>query len=327
MTIRSGLEENIEFVGRQLSFMAEREDFDVDEALRLIEKDSSEDVSTAASYIRSALKDHASIGESHYKMMFKIVESSEVSNVKLGGVISYFTSVSQRIRDDSNLYIYSLRNTLSYSAALIALATCVMLVFNFRILPGFEIMFSESGADLPEFTGFMMGGGLYATMLLMAVFALMLLTVFLGVTAVKKKVRSFQIIPASSFWSRIGYGLVQAINSYIVLAYLSLYKRAGCDDASAIEKVLQLIQEKPDPENLERYLCKDVYKKMRASERLGTLSQEIDHQLNVACSSLADQFIRFRSGLNIGIQTIAFIVIGALVVSYYLPIFSLGAAI
>jgi hypothetical protein len=50
----------------------------------------------------------------------------------------------------------------------------------------------------------------------------------------------------------------------------------------------------------------------------------LEHQITQASENLAKQLVRFRTGINIGFQVAIFLLVGAMVVSFYLPIFMLG---
>ena len=325
MTTSSGLDENIEFVGRQLSFLSDKEDFSIDNALEKIESNGNMEMATAVSHMRGLLQsDNTSLDHS-YSALYQVLEIANPLPDKLGSLISGFVRTKRRINDDVRTYLLSLNTSFFYVGTLLVLSIGVALLHRYKITPNFESIFLEYGGSLPEFTQFMMGEGAYILFVLMILSLAFLFIMFMSIWEINRKVRLLKTIPENSPWAFFTRDLVGVINSYIALSYVSLFIRAGCDNEQAISYSNQMAESdlKKKPKGFKPH--EEIRKTLDVCSRLNTLQDEIDYQMDTASEKLAAKLTQIRRGINVGFQIMVFIVIGALVTSYYLPIFKLGS--
>lgn len=117
-----------------------------------------------------------------------------------------------------------------------------------------------------------------------------------------------------------------SVNKYLFLNYIYLFLGDDSYSERAIDRAIELATDR-SPKFTGSMFNSELIDELRLVSRLGTLGNEIEYLLENASDELQHQIVNFRSKVTIGFQIMIFLIIGALVVAYYLPLFYLGSMI
>jgi len=221
----------------------------------------------------------------------------------------------------------SLMRTLALTVATSLIALVVAVIYVIFVLPQFEALFSGMGAALPAFTNAVLSGG-RSLLFVAPLLGLVILTFFLPI--------KFEWAQGGRRWRfaplvrrvRIGRNLATHYRQQLFIAYAWTLTRCGVAPRDALAAA-----------SSETELYADIdFKAMHAgqtmdalatalfdADRLGHLAEEIESQRAVRTQLLARAAERFQLDVSLAMRTILYILVGALLVAMYLPIFKLGA--
>jgi type II secretory pathway component PulF len=193
-------------------------------------------------------------------------------------------------------------------------------------LSGINSFFLEYGGDLPAFTAYMMGAGMYVIYGFLAIGTIFLISFSLTMKMILKETRSFK--PVSSWLTSfyVSKGITMAVNRYLLLNYLYLFLDSDNTDEVAIDRAVELVTGR-SPDKTSSMFNPEFIDELRLVSRLGVLGNEVEYLLENASDEVQHQIVNFRSKVNIGFQIMLFTVIGALVIAYYLPLFNIASMV
>ncbi len=312
------LESDLAFIARQLSFAAKQPDFNYKDVLEKLKRKADPEFSAAIEQMEQ-LEDpnqcHASM-----KNLATILCQAKPQPATMGLTINRFVKLKQKLQQDVYQYFYSLRNQFFYSMALILIALSISALYGFVVYPSIEQM--EYG-NLPDFAKFMVGGGYFLLMWVLAVIFLLLLCLYLASGRMVKKVSHLAIAKGVGWVLRpFAKGLVDSVNRYVLLSYIQLFKLAGNTSQQAVSNALALAGYN---NSLRDCFPKRLCQQIESSIVTQTLSQELQYQLDHASEQLTGSLVRVRRFLTLGLQLFIFLVIAILVMALYLPIFQMGS--
>lgn len=321
----STLKGNVDFVGRQLSFMAHDTAFDLNSSLEKIRESGDTEVKTAVGVVDALLQGkHHSEQQHALTTLSHIISLSKPQPEKIGALLSHFTQLHETIYEGVKSYLLGLRNTFFYISVLLFVGLTCYAIFVFNVLPQFDITFFEFGASLPELTQLVYGPGKIAIPLFIAFILLILISVIVAVAKLNNNFKMFKGLAIRSPWTIFARDVVRSVNNTIALCYLQLLLRTGCSFDTAKEICSQLFSQQGD---LEDYLERNYLKKLEQCVHFNTVDQEIDFQLKDATQQLATDLVKFRTGIHLGLQILVVALVAILVIAFYLPIFQLGSVI
>ena len=318
---------DLDFIGRQLSQLGTKEDFDLNSALKQLAEVNNGELRSAVDLLQNSLQGNSLLPGSVLGTLVEFFTVAKPPADKAGEVIHLFYKIQRRLYDDVKAYLFSLRNTFTYLSILLAFTVSIYLINLYKVLPTYADNFNDYGAPLPSFTLFMMGPGKAIIWIVFFIVATLLYCAFWGAVKVNQHIRELKIIPVKPLWAWIARDMLLAINSNITLIYLYIGLRAGNDFDTAKKLTVDLIKRSTNTDNLRNYLDGDLHNKLTICADLQTCQGEIDYQLQIAAEKLIGQVVTFRTLLNISLHILMVLVIGAMVVSFYLPIFQLGQVV
>jgi type IV pilus assembly protein PilC len=324
----NNLEESMDFVARQVVFLSEEKNLSAEAALKLIGAEASAEVNAAVKVFEGILSgDKLVLGKaSPFHTFTENICDKGASPESVGLLLTKFIKLHKEYSQVIRTYLLSLKNTLAYSGALITIAFIISLLYSKFVLTGINAFFTESGGNLPTFTTYMMGGGIYVVFGLLLLGILFVISFSLTIQKILKETNAFR--PVSSWMARlyVSKGITMSVNRYLLLNYIYLLLKNGDSDAGAIDKAVELVTGR-SPNEKSSMLHPALIDELHFVSRLGTLGNEIGHLLENASDELQHHVVNFRSKVNIGFQIMIFTVIGALVIAYYLPLFKLASMV
>lgn len=215
----------------------------------------------------------------------------------------------------------SLANTLFYFFAVMLVAIVCWAIYLLHILPSFKTFFLDIGAELPELTLNLLAVGEQAGQAVFAGALIVLLLVLLVVVRLHTKVQHLQPLTGPFLWLP-GLRSLAGLHNQHVLA------------AGAVMVADTVDREHPLPlaadwlgMNLQRHVPQDTggaWSDLLLADQLGTAAAELNHWLAVYPAYVQQQFTRLSRVMMAGLQTVALITVGLLLIAIYLPIFSIG---
>lgn len=321
MTDQSNLEENLDYLGRQLIFMSRDEQLDIQHALEKISGSSDANLAAAASFFNNLItaKSHNPDGiPKALKNLNAILNSGAIAEDQYGPVLIEYMRQFKRFRHNVNAYVLSLKNTLVYSASLIGLGLLLSAFYFLRVIPRFSSLFTSYDNELPTFTAFMANEGIYVVI---ATLSVALLLVFALGNTLKAALSSANAFKPMKPWTRrffVAQHVTRAVNNYLYICFAYVMTKGTTNPESALDTAQRIAGADPrSAHSSNRFIA--------ISKELGTLENELEYQLDIASENLAVELIRFRTGVNTAMQIAIFTVIGMLVIAVYQPIFSLGS--
>lgn len=215
----------------------------------------------------------------------------------------------------------SLANTLFYFFAVMLVAIVCWAIYLLHILPSFKDFFGVIGAELPELTLRLLTLGEQAGQTVFASALIVLLVVLLVVVRLHGKVQRLQPLTGPFLWLP-GLRSLAGLHNQHILA------------AGAVMVAETVDREHPLPlaadwlsMNVQRHVPLDAdgaWSDLLLADQLGTASAELNHWLAVYPAFVQQQFTRLSRVMMAGLQTVALVTVGLLLIAIYLPIFSIG---
>lgn len=319
--LKPDIQEALEFVGRQLSFLAQRPDFRINVALDRIAAAGDAPVKQAVATIKTG---RGSLTNSGYASLFEIIQLSKPDSTT-GDIIVAYGDIRDRIEQEITPHILSLRSSFLYFASLLLVALIVCGIFETSVATSLRSVFDDMEHQLPELTAFMIErGARFGLFTLIAVSGILALTGF-ALYKLYNDLMAFRYTSINPLWFWGGKRILAISNAYILLAYMDLLVRAG-----------------HAPQDIETQACKlagtealhngsvlppSIHKPLSFALTNDTYQEELAFHLKQSPTQLLTAISDFRSTFSVTLQSLLFVLIGGLVIAYYLPIFALGSMV
>ena len=218
------------------------------------------------------------------------------------------------LRRFGGLYLYV---TLISSAVLI-----ILVLFTVFIIPQFSLMFDAFGMDLPGLTRLLMDS-LVQWLLVGALF--LLAAVLFSVSKMAKGVFALRRDPGSwlirfPLFSRA----MKAFDLWMHVLVFELLLRSGASAETLRSEVSGLVHGDRKRSDAEQERVRQLIARLTAAQALGTVDDELEYWDSRYESDLTLTLDRSRSMLGFGIQIALGLIVGAVVVGLYLPIFAVA---
>jgi len=225
-----------------------------------------------------------------------------------------------------------LKSLTSYAISVIVIVSVCLSIFSMKVIPQFEDMFDGFGAQLPEFTTFVIHsanalGNVWPWILLIAV-ALYIVSKKRASNrgGLKLMYRLWALLPLTRSLYQIHY-------RYLLICYTHILIKGGLGSKVALKSALKLLDKKiseteqfdaqtplPDllKETAELSSIADAY-------QIDTVSREIEFQLARIEQDYLTVIAKLRERLSSLMQMLLGLIVGGIIVAMYLPIFSMGS--
>jgi len=226
-----------------------------------------------------------------------------------------------------------LQSLTSYAISVIVIVSVCLSIFSTKVIPQFEEMFIGFGAQLPEFTAFVMQGAntigdIWPLMILIAV------TLYI---VLKKRVSNKGgLKPMHRFWMLfpLTRNLYQTHFRYLLICYTNILVKGGLDSKIALESALKLLNTKIKatvqtiaPSHLTDLLNETAeLSSIADAYKINTVPREIDFQLSRIEEDYLLVIAKLRERVSNLMQILLGIIVGGIIIAMYLPIFSMGSA-
>jgi len=219
--------------------------------------------------------------------------------------------------------------TLFLSAATAAIAIVVASVYVIFVLPQFAYLFDTMGAELPQFTtGVLAGGriGIFLVLLALIIVSSLFLPLRLEW---QKGERLWQFSPlAQRAW--LGREVARQFRQQLFVVHAAMLATGGMSPRRA----LAVASEEADiyrdirfeTEDFDK-LADELLSTLAIAERRGHLNEEIDAQRAIRSESFVRAVDNLQLQVSFSSRLLTYLLVGALVVAMYLPIFKLGSTV
>jgi|GEM_PF-4112000 len=311
----SVFDEQLHFVSRQLGVMGEAKGFDYGTALAQIERASDASMGPAIEFMR-ALPCGGAEGHSSGKCLSRLVAEARPQDKSLGLFFRVYTEVRAELYDSVSGFLTSRKTEVIYSASILCFAVLLFALYTIKVMPSMADVYTGSDRELPVLTQFVIDSGQVVFGLVFVLLAVALGVVFYVGQSLQQHARLLLPIP-KGIVSLVAFGSVSLFNQCIVLSYMQLLLKLGESGDQAIQKATKLLAQSG---------ASDIHlpTAIESSAKLNTLGNEVNFQLANVCLRLVESLDSFRVSLNAVFQAIIFMVVGAMIVAFYLPVFSLG---
>lgn len=306
------------------------------------QQDQGESMVSALAKTKSSLPAH--YGDSIEAIKNIVIENEEVVLTGYGaGPFRIFTILAGLIRkengDVSQLFIGTkecireaviqareywsgFNSLIAYLVAVFVLAVMVISIFTTKVLPGFEEVFSNFGAELPTLTRFI----LVNDSMFMLVAGILTLGVLLCVVSsyhVKKQVAQLRPLSAICRWIPGMRSLDNIYSYFLFVHFANALTNARVEGGASFNhaKDLSMLTDK----KAEGFAI--WWEAIKAAQKIGVMDQEIGYQVSQINALFSRQMILLRESMTLITQISLGLLIGLFVIAMYLPIFMLGSAI
>jgi type II secretory pathway component PulF len=210
---------------------------------------------------------------------------------------------------------------LSYLMAVLTVLIVVSLLYGALVLPQFSSLYQGFGRELPALTALVFGP--WGLILVATVLALLVVAFAMSWCIFRLRNRCRHLEPLPEIYERVPiFGAVAAaFNRWLWVAYGSILQAGGVDPSLAVQAATARIpRSKSLPQT--RLLAE-----LGSAERLGRLSDEIQHQRLATMDTFSSELYRTKRKTRIALTVFVYSLVAILVSAMYLPIFSLGSAI
>ncbi|MBB6521919.1 hypothetical protein [Pseudoteredinibacter isoporae] len=242
-----------------------------------------------------------------------------------GDVSQLFIGAKEYIQEaviQAREYWSGFNSLIAYLVVVFILAITVIAIFTKKVMPGFEEVFSNFGAELPTLTKFI----LVNESMFMLVTGILTLCVLICVASsyhVRKQVA--QLRPLSSICRWIpGVRSLDDIYSYFLFVHFAnVLTNARVEGVASFNhaKDLSMLTDKKTSK------FSVWWDAVKAAQEVGVLDQEIEYQVSHINTLFSRQMILLRESVTLITQISLGLLIGLFVIAMYLPIFMLGSAI
>lgn len=220
-----------------------------------------------------------------------------------------------------------LQSLISYAISIIVVASICISIFATKVVPQFKELFGSFGAELPEFTVFVM-------QVVGTVSELWFLLLPLGVVIyfVKRRIKSkggalrpihkfLAVVPGTRSLYRMHF-------RYLLICYAQILIKGGLEPKAAVDSALWLLDERavdsPDAGALDALKGTAELEAIGTAYQIDTLASEIEFQLSRTEQDYIQLITKLRERLSGVLQATLGVIIGGIIIAMYLPIFAMG---
>lgn len=320
--LKQPIQQALEFVGRQLAFLATRPDFRLQSALDRIAANGDDSIRTAVNAIKT---NQGALTNSGYGSLFKIIAAVK-SHGATGDIIVTYNGYRHQIDQEINAHLLSLRSSFTYFAALLLIAFVVFAIFKTSVAGNLYAVFLEFEHELPQLTAFMLGPGALWGLGALTMTGIALGSLSLALYRLYVDLSGFRYCNVSPAWLWGGRRILSITNTYILLAYIDLLMRGGMSADEAATHAYRLAGCR-QPEAGAGGMPAATDRLLSYAKKNDTFSAELAYHLHQAPTQLITALTEFRTSFTVFLQAFLFVLIGGLIIAYYLPIFALGAMV
>ena len=300
----------------------------MDEAINLLKDKVDENDVSKVEFIASLLKGETreSAALSPYKVGLYATLSKLIAVVGKhdGQMVNLFEHLNEALsitqNNVKNLW-KGLNGLLVYVFSVGVIATVCLSIYTVKVAPQFEDLYSNFGASLPEFTLTVFQFTEFLSdwwLLIFPIVGLVLLQLFrLG-----NKIHSFEPLDKSFSMLPGTRSLYKLHFRYVFIGYAYLIYKGGVDSHTAINESLVLMGRSED--GLALLENDSSLTDVNIALQTGTLGPELEYQFQNLESDYLGALAALREKITIVSQVFLALIVGAIVIAMYLPIFSLG---
>lgn len=254
------------------------------------------------------------------EVMLKLATCVEKENASLEIL---FLDTQSRIKEaiiTAKEFWSGFNSLLSYVSSICVIAAIVLPIFLIKIIPTFDNMFSDMGAELPEFTRLIFGN----KELIFAIIVILLLVVivaFLSSFHIKHCIARFKTLIPVCFYIPGIKTFAEIYSYHLFVHYAKALLASGVSEDVCFKTATDLSG--LNQKRIHRF--KTWYQAAKAATEIHCLVEEMDFQAKNSLALVNAEVIRLRENMTIFIQVATGILVGTMIIAMYLPIFNLGS--
>lgn len=327
MDIRKDALENLSTVARFFTYAQEKEQAPPDKTIsRIRSLLPQERFGASIDALEGLLKGNVAglkrYGMNTIRSLSALVEFASQEKANIPGLLMAFEKHFGLVESKNQHAWEPFNHFINYFIMLALVTISTTSIFVAKVLPSFRELFSAINTPLPAFTLQLMEN---QWLLLLCIFILgFLLLIGLVINyRIKKQYAVFQ--PFAKFIYRIPLiNQVGASYSYLVfLQTLSVLSAGGLNNQKAFDLAKQQAHFTAYPEKI----YQSAIAAIAAADQLACQEQEIATHIRNTEAKLFSQLIDLRERSTLLIQVAFGVLIGALIIAMYLPIFMLGSVV
>ncbi|MEM7281881.1 MAG: hypothetical protein AAF438_09670 [Pseudomonadota bacterium] len=313
--IKNRLPSTYEFVSRQLSFLVES-GHQTDSALRelrsKLDSTYSSDIDQLEALIRGS--DAPTSRWRNNDLLEKLTQVARSSAGSVPKLIVLFEAYFRGLTPLLRSYWSGLQGMVFYGLVVMLVATMVVSIYKVFVLPGFDDFYSTLGGELPEFTRVVLGFSDIGVLILGVVVLVSILFFVFCMLVMRRRLSQFRPLPTWLFQFPILGHLARTYNQGMQLNVARILIGSGVDNNVALESSAKMTGV-------------TVPREVFASDSLGNIHSELEHQCELQLGVQTNAMIRARDRLSVLMKSLLSTVLGALIIAMYLPIFKMGSVV
>ena len=273
--------------------------------------------------LRGAHSDDISIGP--YATLNDLVILSVQNQGNPSELFVRYQLALQKMHDRLQRYWGGFYSIAAYATGILVVAIIAGTVYRVFAVPQFISLFAATNAELPPFTSLILGdsefffpGGPILALIAVGLFVFFTLSF-------KKYVYNLQPIQGILSKTPVFRRVIGSYNQLLVLVYADLLSQSGTEAEKALSQAETLVF--GDQQQRLAGIAKsnsDTHLAINLAIRTKTLKPEIEHQRELFSYRFRVQLDLFRELSSVFVLVLLGSVVGAIVISMYLPIFQLG---
>lgn len=242
-----------------------------------------------------------------------------------GDVGLLFTGTKEGLQDSlqqAKQYWGGFEAVIFYLVTVLVVAAVIIGVFNIYVLPQFEDLFTSLTAELPAFTRVIIANDA-VYMLIIGMLGAAVITCLAVHQHIKNRIRRYMPLSPLCQWVPGVNELAKLYSYFLFIQFTAALTGAGVDAEASFNRARELAQ--LDPARLGQ--LSPWWEAINMARKIGVLDTEIHYQRSQIGPLFYRRSLVINESLTTATHTIAGILIGALVIAMYLPIFKLGSII
>lgn len=217
-------------------------------------------------------------------------------------------------------YWISIYTMLGYASFLLFFAITCFTIFSMFVFPQFQHILDHNGAALPKFSAFIFSNSQIITALMSVAFLVLLATIAYLNLNVQKNMAS--MIPLTGFipTKLMMRSVSRKYNKFLLCNYAKLLHKSGININKSLHLASEMIYSSVSKNN-----ASEIDANLQLSLKLNTLEQELDFQESQHPSDVIESMVKFADRFSMISKPLLYVVLGSLIISMYLPIFTLGS--
>lgn len=241
-----------------------------------------------------------------------------------------FMEYLEETRSVFNAYWSGLVGLMAYLAAIGMTGLVVVAIYALYVAPQYRATLESLGSGWPELTEFFVGGP--GGVLLALVLALCVAPGAAALVTAHRRIQQLAPMPAIPAWVPVFGHLASTYNFGLFINFARLLVRSGVPQDQAFAKAASVARQPADVvAAIADGRTDDTVGGLASTElaiaaRLGQVDVELEHQCDQHVGSLVLALSRVRDRFALAMKLALFILVGAIVVAMYLPLFKMGAS-